>query len=160
MKITNVEGFIVDAGWRPWSFVKVETDKGISGYGECSVSRGPLAVAGAIEDLKPVLLGLDPRAYEMRFWEMSRRAIAEPLGVRAKAIAGVELALLDIKARALGLSVVELFGGPTREKVRLYWSHCGTTRALYPEMGTPPIRTMADITALGKEVLRRGYTAL
>ena len=160
MKITNVESFIVDAGWRPWVFVKVETDKGITGYGECSVSRAPFAVAGAIEDLRPLLLGTDPRAYEMRFWEMSRLAIAEPLGIRAKATAGVELALLDIKARALGISVVELFGGPTRDKVRLYWSHCGTTRALYPEMGTPPIRTMADISALGKEVIRRGYTAL
>ena len=160
MKITNVESFIVDAGWRPWTFVKVETDEGVSGYGECSVSRGPLAVAGAVEDLKPVLVGTDPRAYEMRFWEMSRRAIAEPLGIRAKAIAGVELALLDIKAKALGVSVVELFGGPTRDRVRLYWSHCGTTRALYPEMGTSPIRTMGDIAELGKEVVRRGYTAL
>ena len=110
MKITNVESFVVDAGWRPWTFVKVETDEGIAGYGECSVSRGPFAVAGAIEDLKPVLVGTDPRAYEMRFWEMSRRAIAEPLGVRAKAIAGVELALLDIKARALG----HLGGGVVR----------------------------------------------
>ncbi|MBP1722559.1 MAG: Mandelate racemase/muconate lactonizing protein [Deltaproteobacteria bacterium] len=43
MKITNVECFIVDAGWRPWVFVKVETDKGITGYGECSVSRAPFA---------------------------------------------------------------------------------------------------------------------
>ena len=160
MKIINVESFIVDAGWRPWIFVKVETDEGITGYGECSVSRSPFAMAGAIEDLKPVIIGTDPRAYEMRFWDMSRRAIAEPLGIRAKAIAGVELALLDIKARALGISVVELFGGPTRDKVRLYWSHCGTTRALYPEMGTPPIRTMGDIAELGKEVVRRGYTAL
>jgi galactonate dehydratase len=160
MKIINVESFIVDAGWRPWIFVKVETDEGITGYGECSVSRSPFAMAGAVEDLKPVIIGTDPRAYEMRFWEMSRRAIAEPLGIRAKAIAGVELALLDIKAKALGLSVVELFGGPTRDKVRLYWSHCGTTRALYPEMGTPPIRTMGDIAELGKEVVRRGYTAL
>ena len=107
MKITNVESFVVDAGWRPWIFVKVDTDEGISGYGECSVSRAPFAAAGAIEDLKPVLVGTDPRAYEMLFWEMSRRAIAEPLGVRAKAIAGVELALLDIKAKALGISVVE-----------------------------------------------------
>ncbi len=136
----------------------IDTDEGINGYGECSVSRAPFAAAGAIEDLKPVLVGTDPRAYEMLFWEMSHRAIAGPLGVRAKAIAGFELALLDIKAKSLGISVVELFGGPTREKVRLYWSHCGTTRALYPEMGKPPIRTMRDIADLGKEVVRRGYT--
>ncbi|HSR11305.1 MAG TPA: mandelate racemase/muconate lactonizing enzyme family protein [Thermodesulfobacteriota bacterium] len=160
MKITGIETFVVDAGWRPWTFVKVETDEGITGYGECSVSRGPFAVVGAVEDLKPDLIGTDPRAYEVRLWEMSRRAIAEPLGVRAKAIAGVELALLDIKAKALGISVVELFGGPVRDSVRLYWSHCATTRALYPEMGTPPIRTMGDVAAVGKEVVRRGYTAL
>ena len=36
MKITNIESFIVDAGWRPWIFVKIETDEGITGYGECS----------------------------------------------------------------------------------------------------------------------------
>lgn len=105
MKITNVESFVVDAGWRPWIFIKVDTDEGITGYGECSVSRGPFAAAGAVEDLKPVLLGLDPRAYEMRFWEMSRRAIAEPLGVRAKAMAGVELALLDVKAKDPGRKI-------------------------------------------------------
>ncbi len=160
MKITDIETFIVDAGWRPWTFVKVETDDGIVGYGECSVSRAPFAVAGAVEDLKPLLLGTDPRAYEMRFYEMSRHAIAEPLGIRAKAIAGIELAILDIKAKALGISVSELFGGPTRENVRLYWSHCATTRALYPEMGKPPVKTMKDIADLGKEVVRRGYTAL
>ncbi|MFW6150431.1 MAG: mandelate racemase/muconate lactonizing enzyme family protein [Chloroflexota bacterium] len=160
MKITNVEPIVVGAGWRPWNFVKVETDEGIVGHGECSVARGPLAVAGAVEDVKPLLIGTDPTAYEMRFWDMTRNAIQGPLGVRAKAIAGIELALIDIKARALGISVVELFGGPTRDWVRVYWSHCGTTRALYPDMGTPPIRSMKDIDDLGHEVVRRGFTAL
>lgn len=81
MKITNVESFIVDAGWRPWTFVKVETDEGVTGYGECSVSRGPLAVTGAVEDLKPLLLGADPRAYEMRFFDLSRHATAAGSGL-------------------------------------------------------------------------------
>ncbi len=67
---------------------------------------------------------------------------------------------LDIKAKALGISVIELFGGPTRDSVRVYWSHCGTTRALYSGLGKPPIQTMADISNLGKEVVRQGYTAL
>jgi galactonate dehydratase len=160
MKITDIEPITVDAGWRPWTYVKVETDEGITGYGECSVARGPFAVMGAVEDLKPLLLGADPRAYEMRFWDMMRNSIQSPTGVRAVATAGVELALVDIKAKALGISVVDLFGGPTRDQVRVYWSHCGTTRALYPEMGTPPIRSMSDIAELGREVVRRGYTAL
>ncbi len=160
MKITDVEAFIFDAGWRPWTFIKVSTDEGITGWGECSVARGPFAVAGAVEDFKTLLIGADPRAFEMRFWDLARLSIQGPLGVRAKTIAGIELALLDIKAKALGISVVELFGGPTREDVRVYWSHCGTTRALYPQMGKPPIRTMQDIHDLGKEVVSKGYTAL
>lgn len=135
MKITNVEAIVVGAGWRPWNFVKVETDEGIVGYGECSVARGPLAVAGAVEDLKPLLVGTDPRAYEMRFWDMARNAIQGPLGVRAKAMAGIELALIDIKAKALGISVVELFGGQPV-------TGCGCTGPTAARPG-PCIRTWA-----------------
>lgn len=161
MKIKSIETFTVDAGWRPWIFVKIEADDGTVGYGECSDGRSPKGVVGTIEDMKPLLIGTDPRAYEMRFWDMIRGTRQSPGGIAAKAIAGVELALIDLKARALGISVVEMFGGPTREKVRLYWSHCGTTRARNSEMlGTPPLRTMADITALGKEVVSKGFTAL
>ncbi len=161
MKITNIETFIVDGGWRPWTFVKVETDEGIRGYGECSDGRSPHGVVGTIEDLKPLLIGKDPRAYEMRFWDMYRATRQSVGGIAAKAIAGLDCALLDIKAKALGISVVELFGGPTRDRVRVYWSHCGTTRARHPEiLGTPPIKSMDDIRELGREVIRRGFTAL
>ena len=161
MKITGIETFIVDAGWRPWTFVKVETDEGVTGYGECSDGKAPLGVVGTIEDLKPLLLGEDPRAYEMRFWDMLRATRQSPGGIAAKAMAGIECALIDIKAKALDVSVVELFGGPTRDKVRVYWSHCGTSRARHPDiLGTPPIRTMEDVAALGREVVSRGFTAL
>ena len=67
MKITNIETFIVDAGWRPWGFVKVETDEGITGWGECSDGRSPRGVQGTIEDLKPLLIGTDPREFEIGF---------------------------------------------------------------------------------------------
>lgn len=161
MKITEITTYVVDAGWRPWIFVQIETDQGITGFGECSDGRNPRAVIGAIEDVKPLLIGRDPRAYEMRFWDMIRGTRQSPGGIAAKGIAGIELALVDIKARALGISVVELFGGPTREEVRLYWSHCGTTRARhYQLLGTPPLETMDDIAALGREVVSKGFTAL
>ena len=161
MKIASIETLHVDAGWRPWTFVKIQSDEGITGYGECSDGRVPHGIVGAIDDLKPLLLGTDPRAYEMRFWDMVRATRQSPGGIAAKAIAGIESALLDLKAKALGISVVELFGGPTRDSVRLYWSHCGTSRALYPEvLGTPPLRTMEDIAELGREVVRSGFTAL
>jgi L-alanine-DL-glutamate epimerase-like enolase superfamily enzyme len=118
-------------------------------------------VVGCIEDLNPLLIGQDPRAYEMRFWDMIRGTRASPGGIAAKAIAGIDCALIDIKARALGISVVELFGGPLRDQVRLYWSHCGTSRIrAYDLMGVPPLRTMADVAELGREVVARGFTAL
>lgn len=161
MKITGIETFIVDGGWRPWIFVKVETDECVTGFGECSDGRNPNGVVGAIRDLTPLLIGRDPRAFEMLFWDMIRGSRQSPGGIAAKAIAGIELALVDIKAKALGISVVELFGGPTRDKVQVYWSHCGSSRVRnYELIGVPPLKTMDDITALGHEVVEKGFTAL
>jgi L-alanine-DL-glutamate epimerase-like enolase superfamily enzyme len=106
-------------------------------------------------------VGQDPRAYDARFIDMARTMRSSPGGIAARAIAGIECALVDITARALGISVVELLGGPTRDRVRLYWSHCGTTRVRhYDIVGKPPIESWNDITALAKEVVARGFTAL
>jgi L-alanine-DL-glutamate epimerase-like enolase superfamily enzyme len=161
MKIARIETYVVDAGWRPWIFVVVEADNGLKGYGECSDGRNPWGVVGTIEDFKPLLLGQDPRAYELRFWDLIRGSRASPGGIAAKAIAGIECALIDLKARALGISVVELFGGPTRDWTRVYWSHCGTSRVRYGELlGTPPLRRLEDFAALGYEVREQGFTAL
>jgi galactonate dehydratase len=80
--------------------------------------------------------------------------------VIAKAIAGVENALLDLKARALGIPVHELFGGPTRDSIPVYWSHCGTTRARAWEVtATPRLASYDDVAALGREVVERGFAA-
>ncbi len=161
MKVTDIQTFVVDAGWRPWIFTKVTTDEGITGYGECSDGRSPKGVVGTIEDLKPLIIGKDPRPYEMRFWDMVRGSRQSPSGIACKAIAGIELALIDIKAKALGISVTELFGGPTREDIRLYWSHCGTSRVAHADhLDVEPVRSMDDVSALGKEVVAKGFTAL
>lgn len=161
MKIAKVETLHCDGGWRPWTFVRVETDDGLVGWGECSDNRSPYGIAGAVRDMEDLLLGQDPRPVERLYWDMLRRTRQNLGGVTHKAIAGVELALWDIKAKALGVPVYELFGGPLRDRMRLYWSHCGTTRArLGDVLGTPPLRSYADITALGKEVVARGFTAL
>ena len=160
MKITDIKTFIVDAGWRPWMFVKVQTDEGIVGWGECS-DASPHGIEGTIRDLKPFLIGKDPRAFEMRFQEMYTRTQQSLGGIAAKAIAGLDCAFIDIKAKSLGISVVELFGGPTRDKIQVYWSHCGSSRVRYQDiLNTPRIDTWDDILALGKEVKNRGFTAL
>ncbi len=161
MKITRVETFVVDAGWRPWQFVAVRTDEGLTGYGECSDPRNPYGIVGAVRDFEPILLGQDPRAVEARYWDLYRVARQSPGGIAAKAIAGIELALWDLKARALGVPVYELHGGPLRERQRVYWSHCGTSRATHAALiGVPPLRTWEDLARLGQEVVRRGFTAL
>ena len=161
MKITNIETFLVDSGWWPFLFVKIETDEGITGYGECTETRQPHGVVGSIEDFSKLLIGKDPRSFEMLLLDLKRISIQSRGGIAYKAISGIELALLDIKAKALNISVVELFGGPTRENIRLYWSHCGTYRARNYELcNTPPLESLKDIYNLGKEVIEKGYTAL
>ena len=78
----------------------------------------------------------------------------------AKAIAAIENALLDLKGKAYGVPVYELFGGPLRTEVPVYWSHCGTTRARAWEVtGTPKLASYDDVTALGREVVDKGFPA-
>ena len=111
-------------------FVKVETDDGLVGWGECSDSRSPLRDRGrgARHRGPPDRAGSAAgRAPVLGHAAADARRTSG--GVTHKAIAGVELALWDIKAQALGVPVYELFGGPLRDRIRLYWSHCGTTRA-------------------------------
>jgi L-alanine-DL-glutamate epimerase-like enolase superfamily enzyme len=161
MRIERVQAMHCDAGWRPWTFVRVETDSGLVGWGECSDSRNPHGVAGCVRDFEAVLVGQDPRHIQRLYWDMLRASRQNLGGVSHKAIAGVELALWDITAKALGVPVYALMGGPLRDRVPLYWSHCGTTRARHAELlGLPPLRTYDDIVALGREVVERGFRAL
>ena len=161
MKIAKVEALHCDGGWRPWTFVRIESDDGLVGWGECSDNRSPYGLAGCVRDMAHLLIDEDPRPVERLYWDMLRHSRQNLGGVTHKAIAGVELALWDIKAKALGVPVYELFGGPLRDRVRLYWSHCGTTRAAMGKLlGTPPLQTYDDIAALGKEVVARGFSAL
>jgi L-alanine-DL-glutamate epimerase-like enolase superfamily enzyme len=57
MRITGIETFVVDAGWRPWQFVTVRTDAGITGYGECSDGCNPYGVVWTVHDFEALLIG-------------------------------------------------------------------------------------------------------
>jgi len=162
MKITRVKPIFCDGDWRAFTFVKVETDEGLVGYGECTENRSPLGLGGCVRDLEPLLIGKDPRAVEKLYNEMCQHSRMSPGGIAQKAIAGVEIALWDIKAKALKVPLYELFGGPIRDRIRVYWSHCGTYRAQSPEMypDKPVLKTYDDVARLGEEVVARGYTAL
>ena len=99
MKVANIETFMVYGGWRPWIYVKIETDEGITGYGECTDPRSPHGVVGTIQDLTPVLIGQDPRAFEMRFWDMLKATRQSPGGIAAKAVAGIDSPFSTLKPR-------------------------------------------------------------
>jgi galactonate dehydratase len=161
MKVAQLETLTCDAGWRPWIFLKATTDDGAVGWAEITDSHGsPRGLTGVVEDLKPHVVGQDPRAVESIVWELFRATRQSPGSVIQKAIGGIENALLDLKARALGVPVYELFGGPTRDDVDVYWSHCGTTRARAWEVtGTPKLASYDDVAALGREVVERGFKA-
>jgi galactonate dehydratase len=161
VKVASLETLYCDAGWRPWIFVKATADDGRIGWAEVTDSHGsPRGVAGILEDVAPLVVGRDPRATERIYWELYRHTRQSPGSVIAKTLAAVENALLDLKAKALGIPVYELFGGPTRETVPLYWSHCGTTRARAWEVtGTGKLDSYDAVAALGREVVERGYQA-
>jgi galactonate dehydratase len=161
MKVTRLETLYCDAGWRPWIFLKATTDDGAVGWAEITDSHGsPRGLAGIVEDLGPQVVGRDPRAVERIVWDLFRATRQSPGSVIQKAIGGIENALLDLKGKALGVPVYELFGGPTRDRVDVYWSHCGTTRArAWQVTNTPKLASYEDVVALGREIVERGFKA-
>ncbi len=161
MKIARVESLHADAGQRNFDFLKITTDDGLVGWSEYNESFGGAGVSAVIDGLTPQILGKDPRPHEALvtlLYAVRRQAAG---GIAQQAIGAIENALLDLKAKALGIPVYELLGGPVRDRIRLYWSHCGTYRLAWSkEMQIPPLRTLDDVRKAGREVVERGYTAL
>ena len=120
MKITDVRNYLARDGGGPAVFVAIETDAGITGYGEATLQFYPQAVYGMLNDLRPLLIGEDPRRIEY-LWQMCwRRLFARGGPISGSAVAGIDLALWDIKGKTLGVPVYELLGGLARERVRVY----------------------------------------
>ncbi len=160
MKIERIEALRADGIWRAFDFLKITTDNGIVGWSEFNQSFGGHGVAAIIHQVTPQLIGQDAGRYEaITAWLYARMRTAQG-GMAQQAIAAIENALIDIKAKSLGVPVYELFGGPVRDAIRLYWSHCGTYRVRTEKMGVPQVKTYDDIVKLGKEVAASGYTAL
>ena len=161
MRIAKIEDLHCDAGWRVWSFLKITTDQGVIGWSEYNESYGSKGLTGVILKLAEPLIGRDPRAVELISSELYARTRQAPGGMIRQAIAAIENALVDIKARALDIPVYELLGGPCRDRLRLYWSHCGSYRLQHAAvMGTPPLTSMEGVRELGAEIRARGFSAL
>ena len=145
MKIKNIISYPVWIGSRNQLLVKVETDNGLEGWGESGLSSRELAVSGIIQHYKNLLVGKNPfeigkiwqRLYRSQYFEGGRTITA--------AISAIDLALHDIKGKALNVPVYELLGGKQRNQVPTF----ATTSA-------PPGQEMIE---QAKELIKSGWQA-
>ncbi|MBI4220995.1 MAG: mandelate racemase/muconate lactonizing enzyme family protein [Chloroflexi bacterium] len=136
---------------RNWLFVKIETDEGITGLGECS--GWPRVIETAVQDLTPLLIGEDPFDIE-RLWQ---KMLIATMGhgmtgiVGSGAMNGLDMALWDIKGKALKTPVYNLLGGKVRDRIRIY-GHAGTPeRALsLKERGITGVKTGGVVKTVEK----------
>jgi galactonate dehydratase len=117
LKITKLETFLVQPRWL---FLKVHTNAGLVGLGEPVVEGRAETVQTAVKEIEPYLVGKDPRQVTHHWQAIYRHAFYRGGPVLTSALSGIDMALWDIKGKALGVPVYELLGGPTRSKVRLY----------------------------------------
>ncbi|GAB4446377.1 MAG: mandelate racemase/muconate lactonizing enzyme family protein [Chloroflexi bacterium OHK40] len=148
MKITAVKtAATLGHGMHLW--VKIETDAGISGLGEC-VHGGVQAIA-IIHELRRHLVGRDPFAIDALFEELRRGHVFDGgfAGALITALTGIEIALWDLKGKALGVPVYELLGGKFRDSI---W--------VYADCQVEPSMEFGEIQRVVEHVLERGFTAL
>ena len=126
MKITSVECYLAGGGLGGFVTVKVNTDEGISGFGEAGLAYGKCSEAafGQCQDFAKMVIGMDPFNTEA-IWEHLHRHTFWGMGggvVVTSAMAAIDTACWDIKGKALGLPVYKLLGGKTNGKLRAYAS--------------------------------------
>ncbi len=136
LKITKLETFLIKPRWL---FLKVHTDAGLVGLGEPILEGRALTCAQAVKEIEPYLIGKDPRQVVHHWQAIYRHAFYRGGPILTSALSGIDIALWDIKGKALGVPVYELLGGPTRNRVRVY-AHAGTPERI-------------------KEAMARGFTA-
>ncbi len=128
MKISNIICYPINVGSGAQLVVKVETDLGIYGWGASGLTGRELAVVGAIEHYKTFLIGKDPRQIEAIWQELYRGQYFEGGRVLTAAISAIDIALYDIKGKALGVPVYELLGGKQRDFIDCFASVRFTTK--------------------------------
>ena len=120
MKIPAVRTFVCNCFRTNWVFVKIETDSGVHGWGEATLEYKENTVVAAIHELEYYLLGSDPANIEKFRHDCYRDAYWRGGPVLMSALAGVEMALWDIKGKALGVPVCQLLGGRVRDSIPVY----------------------------------------
>jgi galactonate dehydratase len=117
MKITKLTTFLVPPRWL---FLKIETDEGVTGWGEPVVEGRAETVAACVAELADYLVGKDPSPIEDHWTVLYRGGFYRGGAIHMSALAGIDQALWDIKGKALGQPVHALLGGPVRQKMLVY----------------------------------------
>lgn len=143
MKITGYEVFQVPPRWL---FLKINTDEGISGWGEPVIEGRAETVKAAVKELMEYLIGKDPSRIEDHWNTMYRSGFYRGGPILMSAIAGIDQALWDIKGKLYNAPVYELMGGAARDSIRVY-SWIGGDRP-------------SDVGHAAKEVVEAGFTAV
>ncbi len=160
MKVRAIETLHCDAGWRNYHFVKLTADNGVVGWSEFDEGFASPGVTAAIARLAGRVIGQSVMAHERIYAELYALTRPAAGGVVAEGIGAIENALLDAKAKTLGVPCYELLGGKIRDRIPLYWSHCATWRINHPGFYKPAITDLDGVKAMGAEVREKGFSAL
>ena len=155
MKIVSARVIVTCPG-RNFVTLKIETDQGVYGIGDATLNGRELAVASYLEDhVVPCLIGRDPRRIEDIWQDLYRGAYWRRGPVTMRAIAAVDVALWDIKAKMANMPLYDLLGGKSRERVLVYGHANGadldaTVDAVgeYIELGYRAIRAQSGVPGI------------
>ena len=129
--------------------VRIHTDEGLVGVGECMVRFAPEATAKIVDELGEILIGMDPThtgtSWELMFSVMMNRGHFK--GFFMEALSGIDIALWDLKGKALNRPIYELLGGPQRDKI---WMYASSLR----------FRGIETTVLEAKEFVEAGYDAM
>jgi galactonate dehydratase len=103
-----------------WLFLRIDTDEGVTGWGEPVVEGRARTVVTAVEELAEYLVGKDPLRIEDHWQVLTKGAFYRGGVVLSSAVAGIDQALWDIAGKVHGVPVHALLGGPVRDRVRVY----------------------------------------
>ena len=145
MKVTALETLACDAGWRHYHFVKLSTDGGVTGWSEFDEGFGSPGVGAVIARLAPRVLGRSPGEHERIYQDLFSTTRPATGGVVAQAMGAIENALLDAKAKSLGVPCYELLGGKVRDRIPVYWSHAATWRINHGTWYKPAITDLEGV---------------
>jgi galactonate dehydratase len=149
MKIEHIEPVLIQAGSRNWLIVKITTDQGITGIGEATLEGRSETVAMAVREMTRYLLGKDPCAIEHHYQHIYRGQFWKGGPVLMSALSGIEQALWDITGKSLDRPVYKLWGGPVRERIKLYangWLN--------------GVNSIEEAASKATQVVSRGFKAL